>query len=348
MKALSELEDQVKLKLTPLVEIFPKRFEPKIQKLGEKRIKILLRVSNVVNIMAKEILQYWGKSPFFLDFIHCNTNIKANGKHPLIMFSDLSKDIGISPIPIVGLNRSQEYISACKYAVEKLGNGLCLRIHSSDIESTDFNVQLNTMLTYFDLKANNIDIIFDNQLITEDSQKLSHVYKKLSPIGNWRTITLLGGIFPLDLTKFPKGTNTFDRQDYSFWLHQKDEVKPDRIPTFGDYTIQHPFLNNNLPEVPNPSASIRYTSSQHWIIMRGEALHKENGRGHSQYPAHAEMLYGHDEYSGENFSKGDAYIAMKRMTLNTKGTGSVETWLQAAINHHLTFVVRQLASLFDS
>jgi hypothetical protein len=116
-----------------------------------------------------------------------------------------------------------------------------------------------------------------------------------------------------------------------------------RHATFGDYTIQNgAFLEP--PSRPNISASIRYTTDENWVIMRGEGLRNKDGPGHDQYPANAELLCGRDEYCGEDFSYGDAYI--RERYENPQKTGNPETWLRAGINHHVTFVVRQIARLF--
>jgi mannose-6-phosphate isomerase-like protein (cupin superfamily) len=40
----------------------------------------------------------------------------------------------------------------------------------------------------------------------------------------------------------------------------------------------------------NISASIRYTTDDYWVIMRGEGLRNKGGAGYDQYPANAELL----------------------------------------------------------
>ena len=60
-------------------------------------------------------------------------------------------------------------------------------------------------------------------------------------------------------------------------------------------------------------------------------------------PANAQLLCERPEYSGDNFSYGDKYI--KEMISQYDNPGSPTTWLKAGINHHMTFVVRQLATL---
>ena len=80
--------------------------------------------------------------------------------------------------------------------------------------------------------------------------------------------------------------------------------------------------------------------------MRGEGIRNDDGPGYAGYLGNAILLVGRPEYCGENFSAGDQYI--KQMSAQTKRTGSPETWIRAGINHHLTFVVRQIARLFGT
>ena len=95
----------------------------------------------------------------------------------------------------------------------------------------------------------------------------------------------------------------------------------------------------------NPSASIRYTSDEHWVVMRGEGLRNKGGTGHVQYPANAELLTLRPEYCGQYFSFGDNYIY--EISLNKGKTGNPRTWVTAGVNHHLTFAVRQINDMFS-
>ena len=114
-----------------------------------------------------------------------------------------------------------------------------------------------------------------------------------------------------------------------------------RIPTFGDYTIQHPRFEENEGKHRNFSASIRYASERTWVVMRGEGVHNENGPGYNQYPGQALLLSERSEFRGESFSFGDWYI--KQMSREMKKTGGPQQWLAAGINHHMTLTVWQLA-----
>jgi hypothetical protein len=52
------------------------------------------------------------------------------------------------------------------------------------------------------------------------------------------------------------------------------------------------------------------------------------------------------EYCSPDFSKGDNYIYQR--SLQREHPGTPQTWLRATINHHLVFVIRQIASSFGS
>lgn len=345
--ALSEVDQSLKSKLTPLIEMWPKDFDPRNRTINKSKVKVPVKVDDVLLKKVDELKNLWGTSPFFLDTNHYNNRIRTSQEElPILFMAKKAKVVGIAPIPVVGMSRTKEYIYACKSVTTYLKTGICIRIHPSDIIDLNFKERLQKMVSFFGIPLNQCDLIFDNQIVCLNSTDISQIFSGITDIETWRTFTLIGGAFPIDLSKYSVGSHMLERADYHFWLKQKAKTPIQRIPTFGDYTIQHPFLNDNLPPVPNPSASIRYTSSEHWVILRGEALHKDNGRGHAQYPANAEMLCNRDEYSGGTFSKGDAYIESKRMVFDKPGTPG--TWLQAGINHHLSFVIQQLANLFGS
>src|SRR5258705_13897914 len=83
----------------------------------------------------------------------------------------------------------------------------------------------------------------------------------------WRTVTLLGGSFPPDLTGFKVGQHENPREEWRRWKKQITAGHGiARLPAYGDYTIQHP-MNQEPIEGANPSESIRYASDNYWVIM---------------------------------------------------------------------------------
>ena len=119
-------------------------------------------------------------------------------------------------------------------------------------------------------------------------------------------MTVVGGSFPKDLRELSVGEHLLPRIEWHYWK-QIVSARLLRIPTFGDYATLHPYLQPAFPGM-NVSASIRYTTDEHWVVMRGEGLLNEAGAGHAQYTANAQMLMERSEFCGPDFSFGDNYI----------------------------------------
>ena len=92
-----------------------------------------------------------------------------------------------------------------------------------------------------------------------------------------------------------------------------------------------------------PSASIRYTAQDSWLVLKGKNL---RGNGFGQFYQVSRDLIARPEYSGRNFSWGDAYIYECGDEL--AGPGNLTTWRKVGTSHHLVFAVRQLANLYGS
>jgi hypothetical protein len=134
------------------------------------------------------------------------------------------------------------------------------------------------------------------------------------------------------------GKNNIPRSDWNVWHEQITAHAVLRKPSFGDYTIQHPIYRE-YTQFFSPSASIRYTLNNDWLIMRGQ-----KGKN-SQYLANAQLLSKLPEFFGEQFSYGDAFIVEKGRDLKSKKTGNATNWLMVGINHHLTCTANQIANL---
>jgi Beta protein len=189
------------------------------------------------------------------------------------------------------------------------------------------------------------DLIIDLKVLTESMPKPSSWLELLPKIWNWRTITMLSGSFPIDLSNL-KANNTYIllRNDWRYWRNEileSNQHSEVRLPSFGDYTIQH-AIYKEPPSFPHVSASIRYTAEDSWIIFRGEWIGKKDGSGSAQYPAEAQLFLEKPEYYGDTFSDGDKFIATKAK--NGIKPGNPKQWLQSGINHHITLTTKMVQS----
>jgi len=214
-------------------------------------------------------------------------------------------------------------------------NGAAFRITPLEYANADLH-RVTDLFKQFGLKADDVDLIIDSQVVVEH-QPMRGTAARLESGFPWRSITYLGGSFPPDLGGLRKNDqHELARHEWNtFAFESRGASQGIR---FGDYTVQHALQRDSAPFPP--SGSIRYSSDDHFVVMRGEKLDNPKGPGYAQYIGHALLLCERSEFRGPGFSAGDAYI--HGMAGGGAGTGTPETWLRASINHHVTLTAEQL------
>lgn len=338
-KALLELDNEVKSKLTPLIELIPRDFQCLLK--DDKT-----NTDEIVDRKMKGIHTSWEERPFFLDIINLVPFFESKNRFDIIdsIFKSSFK-YNLKLIPVINLDSSKELFAKIKSFIKGTKNGLSIRLKLKDLKNPSLEYLLNQLIKYFGLNHSLIDLIIDFEFTNNIKQSLGSFFVDIPNLNEWRTLTITCGAFPKDLTGFSPGQHKHPRLDWGNWINQiyQSEFFGLRKPTFGDYTIQHGKFYELPPGRLNYSASIRYTSNNYWVIMRGEGVFNDEGPGFSQWPANAQMLVRRSEFCGSNFSYGDQYI--DETSKQRIKTGSAETWLRAGINHHLTFVVNQITNL---
>lgn len=323
--ALQQLFEQDRRRITPLIEVLPTE--------GGGFAKI-----------TKDIGRNWGFQPFFLDLYHVNPALRlSDGQHPLVLMGKEAKALRIPLIPVTGLRRVLAYQAAVAAVAQMIKRGICIRLDSRDINRATFADDLLQLLSRHKLDPKQADLIVDFEITENSNLEYEQLCRRIPRLSRWRTFTVISGAFPKDLTRLGKNSQREPRRsDWLRWLEQIEKTKLLRIPNYGDHTVQHP--NYSPPKgKPNPSASIRYTARETWVIMRGEALRGDSSLGSAQYRAQAMLLTERPEFCGAEFSYGDKYIMQKRE--DRKNPGNPRTWICAGINHHLTLAAREVASL---
>lgn len=328
--ALSDLDEYQKDFIIPLVEPTPDRFNDEIDK--------------VFTNTFKRLKTSWKGRDVFIDFILLD-EVKSSAILNKIESSEI-----FNMIPVVNIKSSKSYMSMFKILVNSK-NRVCIRISLEDLLHPNLKNKIDDIIHYFRLSPSEIDLIIDYKIIDNSYPEYNVILKKIPYPQDWNTLTFLSGSFPIDLRDFSPGEHLHPRLE---WLKWHEEISSNRLirrPGFGDYTIQHPIFHAP-PSFVSPSASIRYTSTKDWLIMRGESVKKKGGGGYGQYLGNALLLSARDEFCGSDFSAGDRYIYQKGQQLEKSGNlekpGNATDWLQAGINHHITFVIHQLSNLPDS
>lgn len=337
-KALEQLSENIKTHITPLIELVPSEF-------GGKKIRRDTGLANRISNTVAQVLKCWGRSPFFLDVGHLDGSFRpANVDRILTELGLEMARNSILMIPTVSPTFLEDHISAVKQTMHSCENCVCIRI---PIETTDVNIGhvCKKVLSLIDVPESNIDLVLDLKSNTALIPRIGTIINNIPKVSSWRTVTLTSGAMPVDLSDFPQGISEHPRLD---WLGWNSYVLPNqtlmRIPTFSDYTIRHSEYSQTSG-ILRTSASVRYTSTGYWLILRGEWLNKPDGLGYKQYYGHSMLLAKRPEYCGENFSAGDQLISQK--SKQEGRTGNTTTWIQIGVNHHLTLVVDQISKLVE-
>lgn len=348
--ALQNLKSEHKASITPLVELI---MPQPANNDGTKTPKELLQESintfleNLPDL-ADQVMKHWGREAVFVDVQLIDGSIRAKTLEK-ILTQGKQLDIFMIPvitiIPVVGFESDIKTRQVAIEFAKKSGHGLCLRITDSHFNEKSLPDDINTFIKENGLSAKGIDLLVDFKIVDDKTSYESLVNKinRIPHIEEWRTFIVAGGAFPQDLSHLEKhNQHNISRVDWIIWNKLVKKLK--RSPSFADYTLQYPVYTPKT-SASNPSASIRYTLENDWLIVRGEGLRNPKGAGFKQYPAQAQILAKQKIFKGENFSFGDSYIAEKAKDIKTKKTGNPKTWLEAGINHHLTLVANQIANL---
>jgi len=338
--ALRHLAEDVRASLTPLIEITPRSFMP-------GRNGVAPTTSDALSRIACDLASNWGQRRAFVDLWHLPDGLRVGSGLPALLYlEEEARRRGVALTPVTGLGRAAEYQAAVASVVTAGQSGVCIRLVRNDLTRPSLTPDLDALLSQLGAEQAQADLIVDLQFVGDSIPDWNRVLRSVPYRQRWRTLTVAAGTFPLDLTRFSVGAHLLRRSDWLAWFHlARTASASERRPTFADYAIQHGAYREP-PERANVSASIRYTSHENWLIMRGRALRSDNGPGSKQYHAEAKVLCSRQEFSGEDFSYGDAYIHER--SVRREPSGSPETLLRAGFNHHLTFVVRQIANLFGT
>lgn len=349
--ALQSLKLEHKASITPLVEFImpqPNNID------GTKSPKDLLQESidtflGNLQSVGDQVRKYWGQEAVFISVQLIDGSIRAEALEKILTHGK-QLDIFVIPvitiIPVIGFEADTDTRKVAVEFAKQSGHGLCLRITDSHFKEESLSGDIEAFMSENSLNANDVDLLIDFIIIDDKISYESLIEKinRIPKLKEWRTFTVAGGAFPRDLSHLEKhNQHNILRADWAIWNKLVEGLE--RAPSFADYTIQHPVYSPQS-SMSNPSASIRYTLEEDWLIVRGEGLRNPKGAGFKQYPAQAKLLADQKKlFKGESFSPGDAYIAEKAKDINTKKTGNPKTWLEAGINHHLVLVVNQIANL---
>jgi hypothetical protein len=261
----------------------------------------------------------------------------------------LAAGSGIIFTPVTGINRTADTAAALKYGLQ----GVALRLERGDFEAGRLNTGVPNFLSQHHLVPEKVDLIIDlgavDRLVSYGVERLAASFLKEVPVHKrWRTFTLSASAFPASMGVAGRNSHIFiERADWIAWRDSLygHRTKISRLPTYSDGGIQNPKgVEGFDPLTMQVSASIRYTTNDSWLLIKGESTRRTAPS--EQFPSLAKQIVnGHlyKHYYGAHHCEGCA--GMEACAKGAGGYGSPEAWRRLGTIHHITAVVQELDAL---
>lgn len=164
---------------------------------------------------------------------------------------------------------------------------------------------------------------------------------EVASAGKWERVVLASGAFPVNLAGHAAGSVWLPRSDWELYESLHSSLGAEFKVAYADYAVSHVLAFNDDPRLMRMSANLRYTTTKHWLVFKGKNV-KDHGFG--QYKSLCKLLVANKAFKGASFSAGDKNYAEIAGKADSK-PGNATHWRRDATNHHIHFVIDQLASL---
>lgn len=340
--ALRHVPRAVRAQMLPLIDVPPVRWDYK-KKCYAKTLEEHL--APVPELLAKS----WGAEwPVLVDlfFVEEGATV-ANGVHPVEFVLGGCHSSGVRAVPVTGPDRPDDFQAAVKAVAHQKGTGVCLRIplEHDVVDLRTLGTQAEALRSELALGASACDLVVDLRHI--DHEELGRIPNSVAAaiaavprLDEYRSLILAGSGFPATLSKVKQQSEALiPRTELWLWRAVSEVAKAERQIIYGDYAVAHPDLQDVDPRSLHMSANLRYTLSDHWLVLKGRDVKKFT---YAQFRGLCRKLISSGQFAGRGESWGDALIA--DCAAAEVGSGNATTWREIGTSHHLAVVMGQLAS----
>lgn len=322
IRALTHLEQAVKIEICPVIEMLPNR----------------------VNAVSQFLLRHWtfDDNEVIIDFSWFDGVPQAS-----VVIRGLFRALfnaGVNAIPAIQINSAPSYITIVQNLVATHDCKVCIRTSNQSGGFVNYNADVNSLVARVGVATDHTILLLDlgyaeqhnfNMLATIASVSIT----ALRPTRNhWDNIVVASSSFPVNLSQFvpPHRVYRIPRLEWDIWnlIHTNPALASVK---YGDFGTKFPMYAN-APFAG--TISVKYTTDTEYVIHRGE-LTDHHVDGHGQYITHALRLIRSADYSGAGFSWGDHNIneiAHEVINSPTRRTGNPGSWVQFSQNHHITLL----------
>lgn len=337
--ALSKLNWSIKSWVYPMFEITQIEYD-------NDSDSTAITIEDHLKKLVKKIVKSWPYEHGFID-IDLIKHELVNGNSPIEYIYELFAKDNVFPMPVARINMSDNILNDLSIVKQKHPiNSIGIRITIEDIDSPEFNQDLEKILLSLALQPSECHMIFD--LMDSDfsetenfSDGVVSIIERFPFRDEWKSFTLAGGSFPIT-SKLKEGQQQIVRGDWKLYNSVLLKLAQNTIGTsvnFGDYSIVAPGHFAYDPIRMQTSANIRYTHNNSWVVIKGKSLKLY---GYDQYFEISRNIKTSTFFFGQNYSEGDGHIFKCSPGVTT--TGNPQVWKWVGNNHHITKVVNDLFS----
>lgn len=343
-QALWRLSSAVKDRIVPLITIPPVEFDFELRQPKKS-------CHEHVYPFVERYREKWGPR---LAWIALDPEIASgrmdDGSHVFdFVFDGLRLKESVA-IPALWLAADSDTMNATSRAIghDNYGAAVLLRLEDLMIGNprkaivsfaASLGIGLDELDVIIDLRAPNFEpyAAFANALVA--------ALKRLGDLHDVRTLVLLGTAIPDSFAHLAKGSDEIPRHDWLFFKTFMTKLPAGmRRPLYGDHTIVHPDFKAQDMRLVKAAGKIVYTAPETWATRKGGAFRDNPAQMHT----HCERVVAEPAFAfrGAGFSYGDKYIA--DCAVKAESPSSLSRWKDVAINHHITTVADDLATLFGT
>ncbi len=338
-QALLRLTDPVKDRIVPSITIPAIEFD-----FEEWRPK--KSAQEHVHPFAARYKSKWGKRSAWVGVHKSIVQKPMNDGRDIFtyVFEEL-RAFDANAVPAIPLNVDGNTVRAVAAIVKRDGLGVAISVRLEDLMKPNPDAQVRAVASSLGVKLPNTDLIVDLGAPNFEpygafSNAMIVTLLKLSALPAYRNLVLIGTAMPETFRDIAKGTDEIPRHDWLFYQTLMARLPSGmRRPNFGDYTIVHPEFTAVDMRIIKPAAKIVYTTPRSWSVRKGGAFRDDPKQMHD----YCADLVSKNIFKGPGYSSGDNYIA--KCAARQEGPSNLTRWKEVAINHHITHVLDDLATL---
>lgn len=341
-QALWRLSPEVKDKVMPLITIPPVEFDFELWQPKKT-------IHEHVQPFCARYWTKWGKRPAWIALDRKIAEGRmGDGSHVFDYVLEGLRSREAIVIPSAPLDTDPDTLNAVAHATAKDDQGAAVLLRLEDLMTGKPRNAIENFADSLGISVNELDVILDLRARNFEpydvfAAALTTALNRLGNLNQLRNFVLLGTAIPESFAQIAKGSDEIPRHDWLFFKTLISSMPVGmRRPIYGDHTIVHPeFTAMDMRKV-KAAGKIVYTTPNTWATRKGVAFRDNPGQMHD----HCKHIVTDPAFvfRGAGFSYGDKYIA--DCSAKVVSPSNLSRWKDVAINHHITTVAHDLATLF--